>query len=366
MIEDITESRTKSSKFLLTPTYEYNYFYFDVMTRIQMITERAYGRSTRPKGSPSSIAVLLYPDAYRENILANCLLGHEIGHFVVEQSGLVGRVTEHLVFDPNLFDAAVEEQKVQRIGTQMALTDFLSDQDIKQRTTEAATSILHRWVEELAADYFAISVLGLVFVYSLEKILLTMQSLDEFTFDHPTPRTRLRFLLNQSEQLNFIPDLKRLSDGRAKLAGEIVGYFDQISQLVVNQPVNRMGKLPAMHNLCEDELGRLTDSIIAEVSKAIASERYRRYSPDLMVDDIFVMYDALESFVPPCDNSRRKPGSVVSILNAGMAFMISGRELYHQFYDAKEIMKELEAEVKIRELIMKGIELSYLERRMRR
>jgi hypothetical protein len=58
------------------------------------------------------------------------------------------------------------------------------------------------------------------------------------------------------------------------------------------------------------------------------------------------------------------PGDVVSILNAGMAFMISGKEKYYKYFKSVGVRKEVEAEMIISQLIVKGIELSYLERRL--
>lgn len=84
------------------------------------------------------------------------------------------------------------------------------------------------------------------------------------------------------------------------------------------------------------------------------------------MEDVFPIYDLLLSFVPPCERSSGVPANIVSILNTGMVFMIDGKEHFYKVLKAKNTEQELEADAKINELIMKGIELSYLEMKLRK
>ena len=69
--------------------------------------------------------------------------------------------------------------------------------------------------------------------------------------------------------------------------------------------------------------------------------------------------------MPPAEKSPGNPADIASIMNAGMMFLISGRERFLKILKPKNIEEELEAETKINRLILKGIELSYLEKRLR-
>jgi hypothetical protein len=332
------------------------------MKLILTSTKKTFGPSAKVRTKLKSIAVLSYPDVYRENTLANCLLGHEIGHFAVEQSKIVSRVMVGLQFDTQILQVLVDEQRGQRVGPQQTLlTQFLSDDDMRSQITDTATSVLNNWVQEFASDVFALEILGPVFIFSLEKLLLTMENPEDWSDDHPSAKSRLQLLLEQNATLGFTPALRKVEGKNAKLAKEIVAYFDEMG-IMLNQSSTTNDN---MSKLLDDAFKGIKAAMMSEVDLMIARQNFSRYSSDKMVEDIFTMHEALACFVPPCDDLSGAPGNVVSILNAGMAFMISGKELYYDYLEAKELKDELRAEAKIQELILKGIELSYFERMMK-
>ncbi|MGA2876571.1 MAG: hypothetical protein ABSE82_13665 [Nitrososphaerales archaeon] len=367
LIEGLT-TKVRKRQFILMPAYEYNYSYRDIMAHILRATTEAFeGTHRRIRTSVNNIAVLSYPNIYRENVLANCLLGHEIGHFVVEQSGMVDRVMAPVQFDREKLERLVEQYKTQRVGPQTTLSEFLSDEVLRLRINKVATPILKSWIDELASDIFAIRILGPVFIFSLGRILLTLEEMDKWSDDHPSARTRLALLLDQNTKLGFMPELKSVKGDDAKIAVEIVAYFDQVQELVTSRREAGTELDPfrmLMGDMLNEAVNRIRTSIIEEVDQMIVNQRYQKYFPGTMTDDIFVMHESLSSFVPPCDDSQGMPGDVVSILNAGMAFMISGKEKYYKYFKSVGVRKEVEAEMIISQLIVKGIELSYLERRL--
>jgi len=368
LLRALMTTRGEQRRFILVPTYEYNYLYSDVMSHILRATRQAFAESTSEMNRDTqSIAVLSYPNIYRENVLANCLLGHEIGHFVVEQSQLVNKVMSQIQLNHDLLQKIIDEAKKAQVGPQSTMTDFLSDEMIRAETTNQLTSVLDSWITELSSDIFAFRILGPVFVFSLTKILLTLQPFDVSSHDHPSARTRLKLLLEQIEQQSFLPDLRKVTGANLTIAAEIVSFFEGLKKETIGAsrvpPSSREEVLEV--EILDDAIEGIREKMIAEVDRIVVGHGYRTYSATMMVNDIFQLYDCLSSFVPPCERAPGEPGDIVSILNAGMAFMIGGKEEYYTHFQAKDIRKKLEAEEKINQLILKAIELSYLETRLR-
>jgi hypothetical protein len=112
LLRSLMTKRGERRRFILMPAYEYNYSYTDVMSHILRATRQALGESGLELDEDAeSIAVLSYPNIYRENVLANCLLGHEIGHFVAEQSQLVGKIMAKIQLDSSLLQVLIDETK---------------------------------------------------------------------------------------------------------------------------------------------------------------------------------------------------------------------------------------------------------------
>jgi hypothetical protein len=197
----------------------------------------------------------------------------------------------------------------------------------------------------------------------LIKILLTLQPLDVSSGDHPSARTRLKLLLRLCKKQGFIPDLKRVKGRNQTIAANVVTFFDTIEETVRETSNSQSDTRDLILNKA---IEGIQSKMVSEVDKAIGRYEYKKYFSSTLTKDIFRLYECLDAFVPPCESAPSKPGNVVSILNAGMAFMIGGKNQYYNYFQATDVRAKLEAEEKISQLILKGIELSYVETRLRR
>ncbi len=179
----------------------------------------------------------------------------------------------------------------------------------------------------------------------------------------------MRLLLELLEKSGTYNALEKAEEIDRLPATATVAYFASLKKMINNTP-NKEFKLTdpmeeAMLDLVSDGIMNTQTDIVGAVDQAMKNMRYTPYDFKSSFKEIFSLYNDLKEFVPPCEKSPTIPANVVSILNAAMIFFIEGKENYFRFWKKKDIQGELEAENKINELILKGMELSYLERRLK-
>lgn len=271
LLGGLTSHFGRTERFILVPSYEFNYSYTDVLHHIIKATEDAIPAMQRKLGKDvNRIAVLSYPNVYRENVLSNCLLGHEVGHYVVEQAGLVRDLVAQIQLNSNLLQKVVDDYRRGRIG-QTAISDFFATESVKAGIMQETSQTLTSWITELASDVFGFRTLGPVCLFALSKFLLALHNLDESTDDHPSARIRLSLLLDQFEKKGFANELKGVNDKDKKVANSILDYFDRLKVFISYPPG---APITPKNELLSDAITKLQDAITIAIDNTIDSNKY--------------------------------------------------------------------------------------------
>lgn len=359
LLETLTMGFKENERFILVPEYEFNYSYLDILRHLRSVVAEATIAIPEANRSPKSIAVLSYPNIFRENALANALLAHELGHFVVEQTNIVENLLNGFKFDEVLLNRVVEEAKRAELRNQSHLTEFFEEDFIKSGIMKEALEKLTSWEIELASDLCAFRMVGPVFVYALSRFLLTLHDVDA-TNDHPSARVRLKLLVRELQVNGFTTSTLDSNDSKKndKVDGA-TRYFTQLQDFL-DSPKRRPES--HMNSLLGTAMTGLQKKMQKSVDQIFESQKYKRYTVKEFREDVPRVYAQLQSLVPPCELGPGQPADIVSILNAGMIFVLRSKDEIVQMLGAKNLDEQLSGEAAISGLIMKGIELSHAER----
>lgn len=370
-LDEITWPFRNNSRFILYPSYTYNYSYADILNFITKISSSIRVIGLTGKSNPANfeaitkkvgISVISFPMIYRDNAMSHCMVAHETGHYFVESRKIISKLPEG-VLDSKLIEKAIASY---RAGPSLRRRRYLARERLRTSVIDDALTMVENWRTELAADLFAFRSLGPVFIFVAANFFLSINNLDYSTDTHPSTRIRLRFLLKNFQDSGFagiLGDSSNHYEGTESTSS----YFNELRNMI-ERPIETQFAITdefekAMRELVDDAISKSEDNIIKTVDEDLLTLKYPICSSDSFLHGTIIGYKDLLEFVPPCEESIGKPARLASILNASMMFIIKGKESYLEIWNRKDIGAEMEIEDKINDLIMKGIESSYLERK---
>ena len=134
---------------------------------------------------PPEIGILKFPYCAAQELLVNCILFHEMGHYIYEKTGLQN------VFYNNIISSLGEFIKNKKIMEKITAPLL-----VQRRLINYVSSLMLRWADEIFADIFAIRVLGPAFHFAclvLEQILPTgIERNRNFSRTHPANNFRFK------------------------------------------------------------------------------------------------------------------------------------------------------------------------------
>lgn len=268
LLDALTAGFKKNERFILVPEYEFNYSYIDILRHLNNVVADAGISIRNASRDLKSIAVLSYPNIFKENALANCVLAHELGHFVIEQANLVRGLLNNFTFDDSLLSKLVDEAKSAKIGSQSRLTEFFAEDFIKSRIMKDALEKLNAWETELASDLFAFRMVGPVYIYSLSRFLLTIHEMDA-TNDHPSARVRLKLLLKELKAERFVK-LTGVTKQTEATDAAVDKHFEKLGEFLDSPRRRPESKI---NMLLVDSMTRLQPKMLKAVDKVFESKK---------------------------------------------------------------------------------------------
>lgn len=151
-LEAMAQRWFPKSQIVLQSVWELNYLYEPAGALVERVA-----RWLGSAGSRSYLAGIMFPACLREDMLAHCILGHELGHYV----------DEILKVSANVRNVAPRDL-------------FRESQS---------------WIAEMAADCFGLYTMGPAYFFAFAEFGLSDVLLDEPDDEHPPPRQRLGALL---------------------------------------------------------------------------------------------------------------------------------------------------------------------------
>ena len=129
LLSELTK-KFSDSEFFVIPTYQYNYIYQNLqkfLLKISAMLPNTRGVFTK---LPNKLAVLSFPDVYRDNLIANSELAHEIGHFIDDLDGVTSKIKKQTKIDQDKLKSHLnKELDTEKLG-------FLAIEKIKAKRIE--------------------------------------------------------------------------------------------------------------------------------------------------------------------------------------------------------------------------------------
>jgi len=192
--------KVKQAKFVIEISSDLNYFqhqHTDLRRATFFLQTVVGGPPIEPR-----LGFLALPCSQSKGLFMNCLLYHEVGHFIAEETGLISP-TERSELRDEL------KNEFQKQHNEVA--------PLKQYLPWAVTTI-EGFMEELFSDLVAVKLIGLAYTLSYMELLrlvrkdLSQESL-RFSIDHPSDALRFR------EQLKVLK-----KDGWAQYANNLTQW----------------------------------------------------------------------------------------------------------------------------------------------
>lgn len=319
----------KGAKFVIEISPELNYFqhpHTRLKGAMKFLKTLIHGPDIKER-----LGFLGLPCSQYKNFFMNCLLYHEVGHFIAEEAN---------VFSTEELDKLTSQLK-----------------NIFHQYANWAARRIHVWMEELFADLVAVRLLGPAYTLSYMELLrlvtdLSLEQMQTFDVDHPADALRFR------EQLKILKD-----DGWEK-------QFSQLSQweelLKISQLKKTTYKPPKeddpdmikvwkelMNFLCEEEI---IEKIHSEVSELVLDRENPYKHFEEFVD---IILQCLQHGIVPSVKKNAHNPHPVAIINGAVLFRFSEiRELYQKIKKISDnnVNERAFLEERLETWCLKGIE----------
>lgn len=299
---------------------------------------------------PDHLSVLQFPDIYRDNLIANSLLGHEVGHFIDDVYGISEKLNPKAIIDKTKFEELLQKVKKDiEVEMKGPLPEFLKLEQIRTNLLTQLNSDISHWIMELISDLIAFRLCGPVFLFALAEFLLSRNYPNHNTNNYPPASLRLELLLEEFADIGFVNHIKEKDhrDLVSELINGIKNYLDT-------------SKTDPKTNLVYDTVVSIKSLMKQEAKN---STNGYQYDPKLFGEEVFKLIGRLSEFIPPCEIEYQKPANLVSILNAGMIYRITWRKNPPPL-EVRTAEDSYLVEQNINSLVTKSIELSVIQRKM--
>ena len=305
---------------------------------------------------PENIGILKFPYCSAQEILVNCILFHEMGHYIYEKTGLQ-RYFYNSISD-NL-SAFIKDKKIMEKITAPLL--------VQRRLFNYVANLMLRWADEIFADIFAIRTLGPAYhlaCWEMEQILTTKIKRNR-NFSETHPANDFRFQMHA----------KWLSDGKWDeiIKKRTLHVFNRLKDceklefknndfsINYKSPLEDKPDLEKkLHNWILQEFEKMVKKIEPVVSAEL--ENFENPITDFEKNDSLVT-DCLEHGVVPStvynENKQRCHPSPTTILNSGFFFYLGGMDTLLEKVESKghpPLDKRINYEKRLNQWLAKAIE----------
>jgi len=355
--------------FLLTPTDKHNFEYTDIIGSTLKHVVQVFPNVQKILDLlPENVAVLSFPDIYRDNIVANILLAHEVGHFIINVRNLIPSIFDEVDFDEQMFEDyvnTVATSEVEGTKGQKKILDYIQAEKLRTILKTSVVRSIRGWIEELLCDMIGFKLSGPVFVFGLGELLLSSANHSVATNDYPSAAHRLKLILSEVDRLNFAGQVSD-HDARAKLTRLLAGLRSYLTTPSPTQGNIFDKTLPSTFKN-QEKLFEIVSKAVESVQdkiKSVADEvtEGMQYSASTFGRDIGILLKKLEETIPPCETEKGKPADIISILNAGIMYKMTWKDSGKFESSTKENIQDVEKDINA--LVLHSIEASVLQREL--
>jgi deoxycytidine triphosphate deaminase len=159
---------------------------------------------------PKNIIIFTQPGAVSRDVLLGSVLLHELAHAIDAKR--------------RIYEQIVKKDRIKfPVGT-------------PAETFQTTAS----WLKECVADLITTCIFGPCVLFAIRRLSLLVETLDEYSVDHPASRIRLALMLEQLERMGYLKAGSCAVSGHLKLWNdECVSYFDRS---IENHPYDQARK----------------------------------------------------------------------------------------------------------------------------
>jgi len=286
------------AKFVIEISPELNYFqhqHTDLRNTLDYLQTLVHGPVFE-----QAVGFLALPCSQFRSLFMNCVLYHEVGHFIAEEAGLL----------------SPHEHAELRKELKASFKDYWY----------WAFATIKRLMEELFADLVAVRLIGLAYTLSYMELLRLVTDLSQdqpkaFFIDHPADALRFREQLNVLEDDGWPPYAEKLHHWAElkKIAGVDDSEYSVPLDYEDDPEMAKIWRMLIKH-LCKREriegIQHRVDSLLAD--RENPRELYTRYAHGIE--------ECLAHAIVPSNQQKEGMPHPLAIINGGTLFLLSKME----------------------------------------
>jgi len=369
MTRYVNQLGDKDIGFSIIPQWEYmygviankdivKYFLRDIAVD-PMVVERLQ------ENQPELFVFITYPYVEHRNILLHSIIIHELGHLVDLIHGITGALESDIIFHQDSFNDCLKREIPLSAGTisseeipgesQITVEDIIR----KQREVEfkyECIEVVRKWLKEIVADIISIRSLGPAYLFAVSEFTAIINVMDNYSPSHPSSRLRMKFLLEELDELNYFTNLKNPS---------ILEKLVQLKSLVdagqIVEP-NKSAQIVAYKTIINN-----IDLIRERVMSLAPYPLAYTYSVDTFNRDVHeYVKEYLSKGIPQADKWDSEGNyinnwNIVSILNAGWQLYLTDMDAFYTLFGAESIEDKNRVFNNLLELIIRAMETSQIQ-----
>lgn len=350
------------SAFTLIPIFDYNYIYLDLMVMLKRAARDALPDKIDEifSGMPEKYAVFGFPLVMKNNVILNVILAHEVGHFMDDSAKISERILEHVSIDQKKIEKFAKRLEKVKFGERqdIQLTYFISPDTLRADIMKMAATHISDWLKELVADILAFHCFGPAYLQSVSDFLMIMVKIDEASGDHPSPRFRIKLLLEEFKDKGFakISENKSVNEQLRKY----IGFFSELNDAIDDLPQTTSDEF---QEIVIDSVKKVIPTLKKEVTNFTSG---LIYTPREFKADVTELSKHLDLIVPPVELEMGKTANPVSITNSGAFYKMMLINKLYTVFNAKNTMEEVKVRDKLHSLILKALELGDISEQMKK
>lgn len=305
---------------------------------------------------PSDIGILKFPYCAAQEVLVNCILFHEMGHYIYEKTGLQRYLYKSI--NDNL-RAFIKDKKI--------MEEIAAPLLVQRRLFNYVANLMLRWADEIFADIFAIRTLGPAFhlaCLELEQILPTnIKRNRNFSRTHPADDFRFKMhakWLSDGEWDEIINKHTPLVFDRLKDC-EKLRFKNNDFSINYKSPLEDKTDLEnKLHNWMLQEFEKMVKKIEPVVSAEIKNlpKPIYDFNDNYEFVTIYLEHGVVPSTVYDEKKQKRCHPSPTTILNSGFLFYLGNMDALLEKVESSDsdIDKRMNYEKRLNQWLAKAIE----------
>lgn len=320
--------------FIIHGTTDFNYMYSPIGQRLNKLASHL---TDKIPPLDNSFAILSFPLASSNNILANCNLVHEMGHLIVDSEDLPTKLYEKLGKD--------KKNKIENIIEKYTMIGNQYDLQFAQRKAQSH-EILGSWIHETMADFIGIHLLGPAYLFAFIQFVESLGAYTRDDDEHPCSTTRLKIMTNELARLEWETLIKQ----------ECITIWQRLEE------IKRLQIEKNTHYDASNECLPLILEDILQIVKEICDRH--TYKPRIFLSDKDHIYALLERGIPPAEKMDNKSNDnkfysfdILSIINAGWFFREKNYPTWKERFSNLDSIQNKEL---LNRLITKAMEINFV------